>query len=99
MKPSDRCVRAVQVRLASSTGERNVSLKVTVFSDVAPYSLVKIYRPFRSAWSIASNIALMTKTLSTSETSVNFYQTTRHNFPEDSHLHFRRRENQKTHDT
>jgi hypothetical protein len=30
---------------------------------------------------------------STSETSVNVYQTTRRNNPEDSHLHIRRREN------
>jgi hypothetical protein len=30
---------------------------------------------------------------STSETSVNFYQTTRRNNPDDSHLHTRRREN------
>jgi predicted AlkP superfamily pyrophosphatase or phosphodiesterase len=34
---------------------------------------------------------------STSETSVNFYQTTRHN-PEDSHFHTRRHENLKTDD-
>jgi hypothetical protein len=33
----------------------------------------------------------------TSETSVNFYQTTRRNIPEDSHLHTRRRENLKYH--
>jgi hypothetical protein len=32
-----------------------------------------------------------------SETSVNFYQTTRRNNPEDSHLHTRRRENLKSH--
>jgi hypothetical protein len=34
---------------------------------------------------------------STSETSVNFYQTTRRNNPEDSHLHTRRRVNLKSH--
>jgi hypothetical protein len=34
---------------------------------------------------------------SVSETSVNFYQTTRRFIPEDSHLHARRRENLKTH--
>jgi hypothetical protein len=33
----------------------------------------------------------------TSETSVNFYQPTRRNNPEDSHLHTRRRENLKSH--
>jgi hypothetical protein len=34
--------------------------------------------------------------ISTYETSVNFYQTTRRNIPEDSHLHTRRRENLKS---
>jgi hypothetical protein len=33
----------------------------------------------------------------TSETSVNFYQTTRRNNPEDSHFHIRRRENLESH--
>jgi hypothetical protein len=33
----------------------------------------------------------------TSETSIHFYQTTRLNIPEDSHLHTRRRENLKSH--
>jgi hypothetical protein len=32
-------------------------------------------------------IAVMTEAASTCETSVNFYQTTRRNNPEDSHLH------------
>jgi hypothetical protein len=39
-------------------------------------------------------IALMMKAARTSETSVNYYQTTCLNNPEDSHLHTRRRENQ-----
>jgi hypothetical protein len=42
-------------------------------------------------------IALMMEAASTSETSVNFYQTTRRYNPEDSHLHTRRRENLKSH--
>jgi hypothetical protein len=42
-------------------------------------------------------IALMTEAESTSETSVNFYQTTQHNNPEDSHLHTRCHENLKPH--
>jgi hypothetical protein len=42
-------------------------------------------------------IALMMEAASTSETSVNFYQTTRHSNSEDSHLHTRRRENLKSH--
>jgi hypothetical protein len=36
-------------------------------------------------------------TASTSDTSVNFYQTTQRYNPEDSHLHPRRRENLKSH--
>jgi hypothetical protein len=35
---------------------------------------------------------------STYETSVNFYQTTRRNNPEDSHLRTRHRENLKSHE-
>jgi hypothetical protein len=42
-------------------------------------------------------IVLMIEAANTSETSVNFYQTTRRNIPEDSHLHTRRRENLKSH--
>jgi hypothetical protein len=34
----------------------------------------------------ATLIALMMEAVSISETSVNFYQTTRRNIPEDSHL-------------
>jgi hypothetical protein len=36
---------------------------------------------------------------STSETSADFYQTTRCNDPKDSHLHTRRRENLKSDET
>jgi hypothetical protein len=42
-------------------------------------------------------IALMMEAASTSETSVNFYQTTRRNIPENSNLHTRHRENLKSH--
>jgi hypothetical protein len=42
--------------------------------------------------------AIMMAVASTSETSVNFYQTSRRNIPEDSHLHTRCRENLKSHD-
>jgi hypothetical protein len=41
-------------------------------------------------------IALMMEAARTSETSVNFYQTTRRYNPEDSHLHTNRRENLKS---
>jgi hypothetical protein len=42
-------------------------------------------------------IALMMVAVSTSETSVNFYETTRRNVQEDSHLYTHRRENLKSH--
>jgi hypothetical protein len=45
----------------------------------------------------ASIIRAMMEAVSTSDVSVNFYETTRLNFPEDSHLHTRRRENLKSH--
>jgi hypothetical protein len=77
-------------------------LKMAVFWVVAPCSLVEIYRRFRDACCLynqgdqASIIALITEGASTSETSANFYQTTRRNNPKDSHLHTRRRENLKS---
>jgi hypothetical protein len=45
----------------------------------------------------AMTIALMMEAASTSETSVNFYQTTRRNNPEESHVRTGRRENLKSH--
>jgi hypothetical protein len=53
-----------------------VSTKMAVFWVVAPFSLVEVYQL----------IALMMEAARTSETSVNFYQTTRRYNPEDSHL-------------
>jgi hypothetical protein len=56
-------------------------MKMAVFWVVAPCSVVEVYRRFRSA------IALMIEAASISETSINFfYQTTRCNKSEDSHL-------------
>jgi hypothetical protein len=78
-----------------------MSMKIAVFWDVAPYSLVQISRRFRGAGCLhdqdVSIHPLMLEAAGTSETSVNFYQTTRSNNPEDSHLHTRRRENLKSH--
>jgi hypothetical protein len=59
-------------------------MKMAVFWVVAPCSLVEVYRRFEGTCSI---IALMIQAASTSETSVNFYQTTRLYKPEDSHFH------------
>jgi hypothetical protein len=48
-----------------------------------------------AVWHKFSDIALVMEAASTSETSVNLYQTTRRNSPEDSHLHIRRHDNLK----
>jgi hypothetical protein len=71
---------------------------MTVFWDVAAYSLVEINRRFQgcllspSSGRIDLLIALMMETVSSSETSVSI-QTTRRSIPKDSYLHTRRREN------
>jgi hypothetical protein len=54
-----------------------VSTKMAVFWVVAPCSVVEVNQRF---------IALMMEAARISETSVNFYQTTRRYNPEDSHL-------------
>jgi hypothetical protein len=67
-------------------------MKMAVFWDVAPCSLAEIDRRFRRTYCLHHCIrailliALMMEAVSTSETTVNFYQTTRRNIPEDSHL-------------
>jgi hypothetical protein len=53
-------------------------MKMAVFWIVAPYNLVDVYR----------HVALMVEAAGTSETSANFYQITRRNSREDSHLSF-----------
>jgi hypothetical protein len=63
----------------------SASMKMTVFWDVAPRSLVEIYWHFRGTYCPHHQ---GDEAVSTSEISVNFYQTTRLNIPEDSHLHF-----------
>jgi hypothetical protein len=66
-------------------------MKMTVFWVGAPCSLVDISEVLS-----ASIIALIMEAVRTSETSVNFYQTTRRYNPEDSRLHTRRREKLKS---
>jgi hypothetical protein len=58
-----------------------MDMKMAVFPVVAP----------------CRAIALMMDAASTSETSLNFYQTTQRNNPEDNHLHTLRRESLKSH--
>jgi hypothetical protein len=70
-------------------------MKMADFWVVAPCSLVEVYRRFRGDCCIRYQDD--EEALSTSETSVNFYQSTRRNNAEDCHLHTRRRENLKFH--
>jgi hypothetical protein len=73
---------------------------------VEPCSLVEVYQRFASIITEMSKprarnlfetlIAPMMEAASTSETLVNFCQTTMRYNPEDSHLHTRRRENLKS---
>jgi hypothetical protein len=60
-----------------------VSMKTTVFWDVALCSLVEVYRRFGGPCCL---IALLMETGSASEMSVNFYHSTWCNMPKDSHL-------------
>jgi hypothetical protein len=73
-------------------------MKMAVFWFVVPCSLVKfidVSEMLRASVTRAmmelpvSIIALVIEVASTSETSVNFYQTTRHSNPEDSGLNAR----------
>jgi hypothetical protein len=71
----------------------HTNVNMTAFWDIALCSLVETDRRFGDA----SIIARMTEAVRTSETSINFYETTRRNIPEGYHLHTRRRENLKSH--
>jgi hypothetical protein len=61
---------------------------MAVFWVVAPCNVVEVYQRFRGLCCLHHHplIALMVEAASTSETLVNFYQTTRNYNPEDSHL-------------
>jgi hypothetical protein len=64
-------------------------MKMAVFWVVAPCSLAEVYRHFRGACCLhhrGDDIFLIMEAASTPKTSVNFYQTTRRNNPEDGHL-------------
>jgi hypothetical protein len=59
------------------------SMKMTAFWDVAPCSILELDRRFRCAYCLYHQ---GDRRESTSDTSANFYETTRRNIPEDSHL-------------
>jgi hypothetical protein len=69
---------------------RVVWWKLTEVSEMLYASIIR-------AIIVLPMIALMMEAGSTSETSINFHQTTRRNIPEDSHLHIRRVDNLKSH--
>jgi hypothetical protein len=76
-------------------------MKLRVFWDVAPFSLVAVQPTFQ--WCVLSSpsgrrmIALMMEVVCTSETLVYSNEATRRYIPEDSNLHIRRRKNLKSH--
>jgi hypothetical protein len=63
-----------------------VNMRITVFWDVVPCNLVEVYRHFRGSCCLHHHGILMMEAASTFETSVNFYQATWCNIPEDSDL-------------
>jgi hypothetical protein len=75
-------------------------LKMTAFWDVATCSLTELDRHSRGAYCLyhqTDYMALMMEAVRTSETSVYFYEITRHCIPEGCHLHTHRHENFKCH--
>jgi hypothetical protein len=70
------------------SGLTAASVNMTVFWDVAPYSLIEMADDSEvlTASIIRATSALIMKVISTSETSISFYHTTRLNIPEDNHL-------------
>jgi hypothetical protein len=60
-------------------------MKATAFLEGEPCSPVEVYRRFRGVHFFHNQdvIALVLQAINTSETSVNFYRTTRCNFSED----------------
>jgi hypothetical protein len=69
------------------------SMKMTVFWVVARCSLVEVYRRFRGAYCFhqQGDHHLIMEAVSTSETSVNFYQNKRSNIQEDGHIRILKR--------
>jgi hypothetical protein len=65
--------------------ETLLTLKMAVFCAAAPCSLLEV-NDVSEVLAASIIIALMTEAANTSQMSVNFYQTTRRNNPEDSHL-------------
>jgi hypothetical protein len=59
-----------------------VSLNMAAFCDIAPCSLVEVERRFRDSYCLHHHGSLMMEAVSTSETSVYFYETAQRYIPE-----------------
>jgi hypothetical protein len=83
--PKDKYrIRAIATLLVGFEVLTAVSTKMAVFWVVPPYSLVEVYQRFRGL--LCLHHQGDGRAARTSETLVNFYQTTRRFNPEDSHL-------------
>jgi hypothetical protein len=69
----------IQSSTTHAKSKAAASMKMHVFWNVAPCSLVETDRRFRCVYCLHHQ--------RTSDTTVNFYQATWRNIPEDSHLH------------
>jgi hypothetical protein len=78
-----------QIPVQCWTNSDNLKIWIWLFWDVAPCSLVE----GKVSKVLTDFFIMLMKTVSTSETSVNLYHSTRRSIPEDSCLHARRREN------
>jgi hypothetical protein len=90
-----KCVN-VLIPVFSAPGRAIENPKTAVFWVVAPCSLVEVTDLSEALASSIMRDALMMEAARTSETLVNFYQTTSRYNPEDSHLRTHRRENLKS---
>jgi hypothetical protein len=63
-----------------------VSVKMAVFWVVALCCVVEVYQRFEDTCCLHHQGALMMEVANTSETSANFYETTRRHYQEDNHL-------------
>jgi hypothetical protein len=71
-------------------------MTMTAFLNIVLYSLAEADPTFQIHTSIIRGMALMMEVVSTSETSVNIYETTRLDIPEENQLHACRRGNLKS---
>jgi hypothetical protein len=91
----------VKCRAAIASLKIKIAVKMAVFWDVAPYSLVDINQCFRGAYCFHhqdDESLLMMEAVRSFETLVIIYQTTWCNIPEDCHLHSLCHENLKSHE-